>query len=75
MIESIRMKVRAGYERAPVTAHHGGPLTYVVGLFYPSLHSSLTVLVRHVTASIRQDPAITHHYNSVIPQSSLRYSI
>ena len=34
MMESIRMKVRTGYERAPVTAHHGGPLTYIVGLFF-----------------------------------------
>ena len=73
MMESIHMKVRAEYERAPVTAHHGGPLTYVVGLFFihPYIRSALTVLVRHVTASIRQDPAIPHY---IIPLSHSLHS-
>ena len=68
MMESIRMKVRAEYERGPVTAHHGGQLTYVVGFFFIR---SLTDLVRHVTASIRQNPAIPHH---IIPLSHSLHS-
>ena len=57
---NISVWKRAVYKWDSVKAHHGRPLTYIVGHFCLSSHHLSTAVVCHLTASI--------HCDSVIPK-------